>query len=86
MFLSSIISNIVCCLPSIIYYTILNPNLNFHVITVRKWLYILSILNSTANSLIFFWRNKELRTEGLKQMKISLNRVFHIQPFGEQNG
>ena len=76
-----VISNIVCCLPSIIYYTILNPDLNFHVITVRKWLYVLSMFNSTANSLIFFWRNKELRTEGLNQMKISLNTLFYTQPF-----
>ena len=80
-----VLSNLVCCLPTIIYFAILNPPPNFHVITVRKWLYILTMLNSTTNSLIFFWRNKELRTEGLKQMRISLNRAFEIRPVEEQN-
>jgi hypothetical protein len=82
-----VLSNLVCCLPSIIYLAILSPTPNFHVMTVKKWLYILSMFNSTANSLIFFWRNKELRTEGLKQMRISLDcRLFRVfSPSEEHN-
>jgi hypothetical protein len=80
-----VLSNLVCCLPSIIYFAIVSASPKFHVITVRKWLYILSMFNSTANSLIFFWRNKELRTEGLKQMRISLDRVFRISPSEEHS-
>ncbi len=71
-----VLSSLVCCLPPIIILALLSPERSFLLITVKKFSYILSMLNSTMNSLIFFWRNKELRNEALKQMRNSLNRMF----------
>jgi hypothetical protein len=71
-----VLSNLICCFPSIIIFTVLNLKPSFSVITLRKWSYILSMLNSTVNSLIFFWRNKELRNKGITRMRNLLNRIF----------
>ena len=56
----------VCSLPGIIMFGgLLNAEVNFFVITLRKFSSLLIMLNSTLNSLIFFWRNTVLRKEGL---------------------
>jgi hypothetical protein len=36
------------------------------------------LFSSTANSLIFFWRNKALRTEGMNRIKIIRNSLSRI--------
>jgi hypothetical protein len=36
-------------------------------------------MNSTFNSLIFFWKNKVLRTEGVKILKTLKYRIFGSQ-------
>jgi uncharacterized membrane protein YbjE (DUF340 family) len=40
------------------------------------WGYTLYIINSTFNSLIFFWKNKLLRTEAIKLLKTLKDRIF----------
>jgi hypothetical protein len=68
----------VCLLPSLILVGLLSLETNFLVHTLKNWSYILNVFNSTANSLIFFWRNKALRTEGMNRIKIighSLRRL-----------
>ena len=45
--------------------------------TLRNFCYILTIFNFTANPLIYFWRNKALRTEGMKRVKKNLlNKIL----------
>jgi hypothetical protein len=80
-----VLSNLFCCLPPIIIIALLSPEPSFLLIIVKKWSSIISMLNSTMNSLVFFWRNKELRNEALKQMRNSLNRIF-ARPSEEQRG
>jgi hypothetical protein len=71
----------VCSLPSLILTGVLNLETNFLVDTLNKWSYLFNSFNATANSLIFFWRNKALRTEGMNRIKIirdSLRRFAQI--------
>jgi hypothetical protein len=68
----------VCSLPSLILNGFINLETNFLLDTLQKWAYLLILFNSTANSLIFFWRNKALRTEGMNRIKVirdSLSRI-----------
>ena len=39
------------------------------------WSYTCITMNSTLNSLIFFWKNKVLRTEGIKMLKTLKDRL-----------
>ena len=39
------------------------------------WSYMYMTMNSTLNSLIFFWKNKVLRTEGIKMLKTLKDRL-----------
>ena len=54
----------------------LNLENNFLDYTVRNFSYILTIFNFSANPLIYFWRNKALRTEGLAQVRNLLNKIL----------
>ena len=40
------------------------------------WAASVCAMNSTCNSLIFFWKNKVLRTEGIKILKTLKDRIF----------
>jgi hypothetical protein len=40
------------------------------------WAASVCTMNSTCNSLIFFWKNKVLRTEGIKILKTLKDRIF----------
>ena len=75
-------TSLVCSLPSIIIVTLVNPKKSFPVITLQKWFYILSMFNSTGNALIYFWRNKTLRAEGLTCIRDLLNRIFEKNSIG----
>jgi hypothetical protein len=78
----------VCSLPSLILTSVLNLETNFLVDTFQKWSYLLNLFNSTANSLIFFWSNKALRTEGMNRIKIirdSLSRICADVQHAENN-
>jgi hypothetical protein len=57
-----VVVSLACSLPSLVLNGFLNLETNFLVDTLQKWLYLINLFNSTANSLIFFWRNKALRT------------------------
>ena len=41
----------------------------------RAWAATITTMNSTLNSLIFFWKNKVLRTEGIKIVKMLKDRL-----------
>ena len=45
------------------------PSLDHHVNLIGGWGLTIASMNSTFNCLIFFWKNKVLRTEGLKVIK-----------------
>jgi hypothetical protein len=73
-----VVTSLVCSLPSLILNGFINLETNFLLDTLQKWAYLLILFNSTANSLIFFWRNKALRTEGMNRIKVirdSLSRI-----------
>ena len=44
-------------------------NLDHDVYVIMAWCVTISSMNSTFNCLIFYWKNKVLRTEGLKVIK-----------------
>ena len=70
-----VFTSYVCCLPGIIMFGCIdNSGIIFLIVTLRKFSSLLLMLNSTLNSLIFFWRNKVLRKEGLKFIRSSLNK------------
>ena len=50
-----------------------NPRISY------VWALTLYTMNSTFNSLIFFWKNKVLRVEGIKILKTMKGRVFGSQ-------
>ena len=83
-----VVVSLVCSLPSLILTGVLNLETNFLVDTLQKWSYLFNLFNSTANSLIFFWRNKALRNEGMNRIKIirdSLNRIRPDMQHAENN-
>ena len=43
------------------------------------WMLTCVIINCTLNSLIFFWKNKVLRTEGIKILKTLKDRLVGFQ-------
>ena len=64
-----------CCLPGIIMFgNIAHSETNFSILTLMKFSTLLIMLNSTLNSLIFFWCNTGLRKEGLALMRSLLRR------------
>jgi hypothetical protein len=75
-----VVVSLVCSLPSLILNGVLNLETNFLVDTLQKWSYLFNLFNSTANSLIFFWRNKTLRTEGMNRIKIIRDSLSKIRP------
>jgi hypothetical protein len=75
-----VVVSLVCSLPSLILTGVLNLETTFLVDTLQKWSYLFNLFNSTANSLIFFWRNKALRTEGMNRIKIIRDSLSRIRP------
>ena len=53
-------------LPAVFQPLALN---SFHEVVIDGWFTVLVLLNSSLNSLIFFWRNKTLRNEAKKVLK-----------------
>lgn len=79
-------TSLVSSLPSITIVAVLNPEKSFLVLTLQKCFYILNMFNSTGNALIYFWRNKALRTEGLTYTRDLLNKTFaksSVKPSGK---
>ena len=55
--------------------------LNSNAVLTGTWAMTIVSMNSTLNCLIFYWKNKVLRTEGLKVIKgIKLYQFIHTQP------
>jgi hypothetical protein len=61
-------------LPGIIALAIF-PMLNsFQQLAVSAWAFTLSLSNSSANSIIYFWTKTILRKEALKILKITTSQ------------
>ena len=64
-----------CYLPSVVVWGIFGNILNRDdkipdsVVDLFDWSATLASMNSTLNSLIFFWGNREMRKEGSKILK-----------------
>ncbi|CAB4009856.1 Hypothetical predicted protein, partial [Paramuricea clavata] len=83
-----VVVSLVFSMPSVVLAGFFNLKTNFLAETLQKWSYLLILFNSTANSLIFFWRNKALRTEGMNRIKIfrdSLSRICGDVQHAENN-
>jgi hypothetical protein len=83
-----VVVSLACSLPALVLTGFINLETNFLVDTLQKWAYLINLFNSTANSLIFFWRNKALRTEGLNRVKIirdSLSKICADVQHAENN-
>ena len=81
-------TSLVCWLPSITIVAVLNLEKSFLVITIQKCFYILNMLNSTGNALIYFWWNKALRKEGQTYIRDLLNKMFAkslVEPSGKND-
>ena len=70
---------VVLSIPSIVYI-VFNINAeNIHASSARLssiWATTIYAMNCTFNSLIFFWKNKVLRTEGIKILKTLKDRLI----------
>ena len=62
---------VICSFISFLLPAVFQPlALNFfHEVVIDGWFTVLVLLNSSLNSLIFFWRNKTLRNEAKKVLK-----------------
>ena len=70
-----VFTSYVCCLPIIIMFGgLLNAEVNFLVKTLRKFSSLLLMLNSSLNSVIFFWHNAVLRKEGVTLIRNLVKR------------
>ena len=74
-------------IPPLVYvglrmnYTQATLTLYHHVNLIGTWGFTIASMNPTFNCLIFYWKNKVLRTEGLKVMKsIRICRQTYSQP------
>ena len=63
----------ICCFPSFVYcawrLTSEKPPYDKEVTLFRLWTSTIMAMNSTFNSLIYFWKNSVLRREGMKLIK-----------------
>lgn len=71
-----VVTTFMFSLPAITMVSWLSLENVFLDYTVRNFCYILTIFNFTANPLIYFWRNKALRTEGLARVRNLLNKIL----------
>ena len=76
-----VVCNVTCCLPLVLVTSFDTVQYSFNLVLVRRCLGVLSVLNSTLNSVIFFWRNKELRAEGKRLIK----NMCQCRNFGHQS-
>ena len=62
---------VICSFIAFLLPTVFQPLKidNFHEIILDGWFTILVLINSTLDSLIFFWKNKMLRNEAKKVLK-----------------
>lgn len=67
---------LICLLPGLFSNIIdrLKINDSFSAVLQRRWFALLFLSNSTMNPVIFFWRNKTLRTEGINLIKSLYSR------------
>ena len=70
-----VFTSLMCLMPAVMLFGVLNLKTSFLTVTFRRWSYILMMLNPTTNSLIFFWSNKALRAEGLSYLRSMFNRI-----------
>ncbi len=65
-----IVCCLVCFLPGMITNAVrLKISATFSAVVQRRWFALLFLSNSTMNPVIYFWRNKALRTEGMNLIK-----------------
>ena len=69
----AVVSFILCCCPASIFYSLILAGLLTNTSNVSvclfHWSATIVTINSTINSLIFFWMNNALRSEGKKLIK-----------------
>ena len=66
-------------LTSYIVFSLVEKSTTNNVRLCYFWAGSVCAMNSTCNSLIFFWKNKVLRTEGVKILKTLKDRIFGSQ-------
>ena len=67
---------LICLLPGLFSNIIDRLKIydSFSAVLQRRWFALLFLSNSTMNPVIFFWRNKTLRTEGINLIKSLYSR------------
>ena len=61
--------SLVCCLPGTLADGPLNLNGTFDAVMLKMYFSLLAMLNSTMNSIIYFWMNNVLRKHGIDMVK-----------------
>jgi hypothetical protein len=69
-----VICCLVCCLPSALSFGPLNLKSSFTAIAIKIFFVVLAMLNSTLNSVIYFWLNNMLRKQGKDVIKRMFSR------------
>ena len=64
-----IVCCVTCCVPFLVVNSFASVQNNFTSVLLKRCFGVLVVLNSTLNSVIFFWRNKALRDEGKRLIK-----------------
>jgi hypothetical protein len=69
-----VICCLVCCLPGAISFGPLNLKSSFKAIAIKIFFVVLAMLNSSLNSVIYFWQNNMLRKQGKDVIKRMFSR------------
>ena len=64
-----VMSCLVCCLPSMLAFGPLYLKGTFEAVSLKIFFVMLAMLNSTLNSIIYFWMNNMLRKHGMDMVK-----------------
>ena len=72
-----VICCLVCCLPSAISFGPLDLKSSYIAIATKQIFVILSMLNSSLNSIIYFWLNTMLRKQGKNVVKNIFKSLLH---------
>ena len=72
-----VICCLVCYLPCVISFGPLNLRSSYKAIAIKMFFVALSLLNSSLNSIIYFWLNSLLRKQGKNVIKSIFKRLSH---------
>ncbi len=70
-----VICCLVCYVPATLSFGPLNQKSSFEAIAVKVWFVVLAMLNSSLNSVIYFWLNNKLRKLGKDLIKSTLKSL-----------